>query len=151
MTNCILSSCFSPPLSLAVDCGPLDNPSNGNVVLDDTTLRSEAAYTCHVGHFLVGSDARTCLSNGSWSGSEPFCERKLFQPTFLDSFTYPLVSPQTSSKQKCSLDIILGAAEASMQLLLPSDMRLTAVLLGWISTNRVHCLFLRNPLDYGNN
>ena len=37
-------------------------------------------------------------------------------------------------------DVILG----SQQLLLPSDMRLTAVSIGWTSTNGVHCL-PRNP------
>ena len=32
-----------------------------------------ATYTCNSGFTLVGSSTRTCLSDGSWSGSRPFC------------------------------------------------------------------------------
>lgn len=80
MSLCIL---FSP--SKATDCGPLDNPKNGNVTLSDTIFRAEAVYACNEGHSLVGNNTRTCLTNGNWSGSEPECQRMyvFFRLTFI--------------------------------------------------------------------
>ena len=38
-----------------------------------------ATYTCNSGFRLVGSSIRTCLIDGSWSGSQPICNCKLHQ------------------------------------------------------------------------
>ena len=59
-----------------MDCGDLDDPENGQVVLTGTTLRSIATYSCSVGYVLVGEQTRTCQANGQWSGRAPFCRRK---------------------------------------------------------------------------
>ena len=46
-------------------------PENGAV--DVTGVQPIVArYSCYDGT-LVGSEIRTCLHNGSWSGVEPFC------------------------------------------------------------------------------
>lgn len=58
--------------NVAVDCG---SPfiSHGVVVVETTTLGSVAHYSCDRGFTLVGSDNRTCETNGRWSGEEPLC------------------------------------------------------------------------------
>ena len=33
------------------------------------------SFTCNTGFELTGSDTRTCLSDGSWSGSDNVCRR----------------------------------------------------------------------------
>ena len=60
-------------LYLAVDCGSLNNPRNGEVTLTGTTLRSEALYSCNSGFVLVGENRRVCQTNGEWSGEAPTC------------------------------------------------------------------------------
>ena len=37
--------------------------------------RDICSFTCNTGYELTGSDARTCQSNGSWSGSDNVCRR----------------------------------------------------------------------------
>ena len=32
-------------------------------------------FTCNTGYELIGSDTRTCQSNGSWNGSDSVCRR----------------------------------------------------------------------------
>ena len=62
------------------DCGPLDSPENGTVVLGSggsTTVNSIAFYSCDIGFDLTPLDAlpRKCEENGQWSNEEPTCER----------------------------------------------------------------------------
>lgn len=68
-------------LTVAVDCGRLDSPSNGRVVMqptpDSTTLNSIASYFCDEGFILLGAPVRACLQNGVWSGIAPTCMGKL--------------------------------------------------------------------------
>ena len=59
-----------------VDCGSLDRPRFGRVVLTGTTFGSTATYSCRTGYLLVGRSTRTCQANGEWSGSAPVCESK---------------------------------------------------------------------------
>jgi len=33
------------------------------------------SFTCNTGYELIGSDNRTCQSNGRWSGSESICRQ----------------------------------------------------------------------------
>ena len=60
-------------LFLAIDCGVLENPTNGEVITGGTTLGLSVTYTCNSGYELVGDATRTCESNGLWSNSEPTC------------------------------------------------------------------------------
>ena len=66
-------SCCGHPFA-AVDCGVLDSPISGNVVVGTTTLGSVATYTCSSSFRLVGMDSRQCQENGTWSGEIPTCE-----------------------------------------------------------------------------
>ena len=60
--------------SAVVDCGPLDDPENGNVFHVSTTFWSSAYYYCFTGYRLIGSSFRICLASGNWSGSAPICQ-----------------------------------------------------------------------------
>ena len=60
--------------NLAVNCGILDLPSNGQVISSGTTFKIEAMYVCDEGFQLIGNGTRMCQANGMWSGNEPECE-----------------------------------------------------------------------------
>ena len=66
---------------ILVSCPPLDNPVNGmiNCSLGDDNLTSYkdiCSFTCNTGYELIGSDTRTCQSNGSWSSNNSsLCKR----------------------------------------------------------------------------
>ena len=60
---------------LAIDCGPLTDPTNGQVdTSSGTTFGSTATYTCDTGYTLSGSQSRTCGADGMWSSSNPVCQ-----------------------------------------------------------------------------
>ena len=63
--------------SIAVDCGTLTSPINGSVAVPTTTYNSVATYSCVTGYELNGDTIRTCQPNGTWSGSDLTCQRKL--------------------------------------------------------------------------
>ncbi len=57
-----------------VDCGPLQNPTNGMVDLSSSTIfMSIAIFTCDSGYTLEGIGFRQCLADGGWSSTEPIC------------------------------------------------------------------------------
>ena len=59
------------------DCGFLEDPENGVVMLSGNTVGSTATYECDAGYVLVGGEeTRTCQENGQWSGAAPSCIRK---------------------------------------------------------------------------
>ena len=58
----------------ARDCGPLQAPVNGSSLGSKTTFPNEIQFSCDVGFVLVGSSARRCLANGSWSGETALCQ-----------------------------------------------------------------------------
>jgi CUB/sushi domain-containing protein len=64
--NCI----FNLPV-----CGELNNPTNGEVVINDSSriVGSRATYTCDDGFLLTGSIERDCQDSGMWSGADPVC------------------------------------------------------------------------------
>ena len=66
----LICSCFPQ----VVDCGRLPPPTNGDIMLGETTFGSEALYSCEEGFELTGSRIRTCMADGQWSASEPTCE-----------------------------------------------------------------------------
>ena len=60
-----------PPLG--VGCGPLSDPSNGQVEVSDFSFGSDAHYTCTAGCPPVGDSTRECQADGQWSGATPGC------------------------------------------------------------------------------
>ena len=58
-------------------CNYLSSPRYGRVSVTTPDVGGRATYTCNSGFILVGSSNRTCLSNGSWSGSQPICNCRL--------------------------------------------------------------------------
>ncbi len=63
--------------TVAVDCGTLSDPGNGTVNAPTTTFMYTATYNCNTGYNLTGDMTRTCQANGTWSGTDPTCTRKL--------------------------------------------------------------------------
>ena len=62
-------------ISTVVDCGPLTDPANGQVIHTvGTTFGQTATYICNTGYSLVGDSTRTCQATGNWSGSAPTCQ-----------------------------------------------------------------------------
>lgn len=59
-----------------VDCGTLDDPANGQVLLSGTTVGATATYTCFVGYVASGDVVRHCQSNGQWTGVSAKCMRE---------------------------------------------------------------------------
>ena len=60
---------------LAVDCGPLNNPTYGLVTsVSGTTLNNMATYSCNSGYTLNGTQMRICQASGRWSNAEPICD-----------------------------------------------------------------------------
>ena len=64
----------------AIDCGPLDEPSDGYITYSESTaLGSVAQYSCDFGYTLEPSLAppfRTCTSSGEWDSVARSCTRK---------------------------------------------------------------------------
>ncbi len=64
-------------ISLAVDCGPLNNTANGQVSTSSgTTFMMTATYTCNPGYALSSTDSRMCGASAVWSGAAPVCNCK---------------------------------------------------------------------------
>ena len=63
------------PLFVAVDCGTLTSPVNGQVThTAGTTFGQTATYSCNTGYNLVGDSSRTCQATGEWSGNASACQ-----------------------------------------------------------------------------
>ena len=60
----------------AVTCDLLEAPENGQISKSGTVRGSTTTYSCFPGFQLIGVAVRTCLENGQWSDSAPFCRRK---------------------------------------------------------------------------
>ena len=60
-----------------VDCGVPGSPIDGTrfLVNGSTTLSSVVQYSCNENFRLVGPRGRVCNTDGSWSNTEPVCER----------------------------------------------------------------------------
>ena len=70
------------PATSDIDCGDPGTPTNCHRRPFSTVYTSEVLYYCSMSYTLQGSDRRTCLSNGEWSGHLPLCKRKLFTDLF---------------------------------------------------------------------
>lgn len=67
---------FFPPV---IDCRlPLELIHGVYRLLNKTTYyNSVVSYECDPNYVLVGNRSRVCTEYGTWSNSEPTCERKL--------------------------------------------------------------------------
>ena len=73
----IMGNCPLPlPTTIDVLCGNLIAPANGAVTEQGRNVGDMANYSCDAGYTLDGSAWRTCQSNGSWTGTEPTCNRE---------------------------------------------------------------------------
>ena len=78
-------------LCIVIDCGPLENPSNGTVTINSgvdaviiTGHHAVATYTCDLGYRLdSGSSTRTCGTSGTWSGTMAVCVCKYMHVAIL--------------------------------------------------------------------
>ena len=58
----------------------LNPPTNGRLDITPSTTAPGgfmARYFCDAGHNREGDVTRECQEDGSWTGSDPTCERKL--------------------------------------------------------------------------
>ncbi|RXN27609.1 CUB and sushi domain-containing 1-like protein [Labeo rohita] len=55
-------------------CGDPGIPPHGSRLGEEFRHKSLLRFTCEAGYALIGSSERTCLQNGSWSGTQPVCE-----------------------------------------------------------------------------
>ena len=65
-------------LYIHIGCPVLQSPSYGSisVILDNPEPGDTVTFTCNDGYNLLGSDSRTCLSTGLWSGETVTCQGK---------------------------------------------------------------------------
>uniref|UniRef100_A0A147BFW2 Putative eel-fucolectin tachylectin-4 pentaxrin-1 domain protein n=1 Tax=Ixodes ricinus TaxID=34613 RepID=A0A147BFW2_IXORI len=56
-----------------ISCGEPEIPLGGYVVEEDFQVHDTVHYKCHPGHVMAGHETRTCLRDGTWSGSAPTC------------------------------------------------------------------------------
>ncbi|XP_075438529.1 CUB and sushi domain-containing protein 3 isoform X5 [Ascaphus truei] len=55
-------------------CGDPGIPAHGAREGADFKTKSRMRFSCEAGYILYGSEERTCLSNGSWTGRQPECK-----------------------------------------------------------------------------
>ena len=77
---------FGIVFRIVVNCGKPEPLGNGTITYKDTTYESFSLSSCLRGFNLIGCPLRLCLSNGSWSGEDPFCQSKYF-PKILHLYT----------------------------------------------------------------
>ena len=74
------ASSLHPTSFLVILCPSLPDIDNGMVEVSGLSPGGVATYTCDPGFILVGDPTRICRDNGTWSGEEPTCERKVLSP-----------------------------------------------------------------------
>lgn len=57
-------------------CGDPGVPVHGIRLGEEFTVGSVVRFSCEPGYSLKGSPERTCLSNGTWLGTQPECHGK---------------------------------------------------------------------------
>jgi hypothetical protein len=81
--TCLETGQWSGPAPRCVrdQCYRLYPPSGGQVSVPSLKVSSVATYSCHRRWKLVGGRIRTCQSDLTWSGKEPYCEIDLSSVT----------------------------------------------------------------------
>lgn len=78
MCFCVCNICYSSLFCAAdVECPDPNVLENGNVSppLERYLAGNTTTFECYSGYTLRGSESRTCLPNGKWSGSTTICSR----------------------------------------------------------------------------
>ena len=68
---------------LVVYCQSLSQPDHGHISMSERKFESTANFSCNEGFIIHGSSNRTCLKDGSWSGTETVCRGKLSNMTVI--------------------------------------------------------------------
>ncbi|XP_035675655.1 sushi, von Willebrand factor type A, EGF and pentraxin domain-containing protein 1-like [Branchiostoma floridae] len=63
------------PTCERIQCPPLSPISNGQMSGGGSFFNDRVTFVCDSGYDLHGSDRRICLSDGTWSGIQPVCNR----------------------------------------------------------------------------
>ena len=80
-------------VSLLAVCSVLTKPDNGIIVSDGPYfIESNATFTCEDGFGVNGDGSITCLSDLTWSGSSPTCDRE-FSMNAVINFTIVMSPP----------------------------------------------------------
>ncbi|KAF4798122.1 hypothetical protein TURU_067376 [Turdus rufiventris] len=58
----------------AGSCGDPGIPGHGSREENNFEIKSTIHFSCDIGYILHGSEERTCLANGSWTGKQPECK-----------------------------------------------------------------------------
>ena len=65
---------------LVVTCSALRSLGNGRINYTHSTLENGAfpvgtiaSFTCNEGYFLIGSEAASCQTSGTWNANTPSC------------------------------------------------------------------------------
>ncbi|XP_060109894.1 fibulin-7-like isoform X2 [Heteronotia binoei] len=82
-------------------CTLLPAPLNGRRLGKKTFVGHDAHFLCDSGFLLVGSETRTCLDNGTWSGQQPLCKN------------WVTLSNSSFSRQPRCADNALGSRQCS--------------------------------------
>ena len=65
---------------LYIDCGSLENITDGRTAALVTTYEATANYTCNPGYVINGTRDTvltvTCGADGTWSQATPTCDRR---------------------------------------------------------------------------
>ena len=61
---------------IAIDCGDPGTLTNGDTIVNSTTLGSVATHTCYDGFLHDGANERVCLESRNWSRHLPPCDGK---------------------------------------------------------------------------
>ena len=72
--NLFVSSAYLSLIHWVIgSCKYLSYPMYGYISVTTHDVGGRATYSCNSGFRLIGPSTRFCLSDGSWSGSEPIC------------------------------------------------------------------------------
>lgn len=64
-------------------CGDPGTPGHGSRQESDFRTKSSVRFACDSGYILHGSEERTCLANGSWTGKQPECKGNVKQEKYI--------------------------------------------------------------------
>ena len=71
-----------------IRCDNLLIPANGSISCSSDRVGvgyegDTCSFTCNTGYKLMGSDTRTCQSDGSWTGIEVICRKGILYCSYI--------------------------------------------------------------------